>query len=94
MIELPAAERCARRRDPSRLTTRTLAFPPTTPHRALGRKAPFREGPGLQGLARRFVGHLLRGEFAQFVINQRQELLRRLLLRGADRLEDLRHWFL
>ena len=48
---------------------------------------------GLQGLARRFVGHLLRREFTQLHIDQRQEFLRRVLLPGANRLEDLRHWF-
>ena len=33
------------------------------------------ESGGLQGLARPFPGHLLRRQLAQFVINQRQELL-------------------
>ena len=45
----------------------------------------------LQGLAWRFVGHSRRGKFAQFVVNQRQQLLRSPFIPGADGLEDLCH---
>ena len=46
----------------------------------------------LQGLAGRFVGHLVRGELAQFVINQRQQLIGGRGMAALDGLEQLRQF--
>src|SRR6266571_4089036 len=45
----------------------------------------------LQGLAWPFVGHLVRGEFAQFLVNQRQQLFGGLAITLLDSLKDPRH---
>ena len=42
------------------------------------------QGGRLQRLSGRFLGHFLRGEFAQLIINQRQELGCRLRIAGVD----------
>src|SRR5213594_1336946 len=48
---------------------------------------------GLQGLSRRFVGHLVRGQSAKFSVNERQEPLGGVfaLLNGLKNLSDVAH---
>jgi len=45
---------------------------------------------GLEGLAGRFAGHLLRGQLAQFVVSQRQEFPSGLGVALPDRVENER----
>ena len=47
------------------------------------------EGGGLKCLARPFVCQLLRGEFAQFVVDQRKQLPSRVRVAGCGRAEEL-----
>jgi len=49
---------------------------------------------GLKGVSGRFMGHFLRGELAQFVVNEREQFGRRLAVAGrggAQELSDLGH---
>ena len=48
------------------------------------------EGGGLEGLPRLFLREFLRGQFAQLVIDQRQESLGRPGIALFDRREDVR----
>jgi hypothetical protein len=63
------------------LTIRTCEFQPCFMH----------QRSGLQGLARRFMGHLLRREFAQFLINQWQQFVRGSGIAMCQRIENVRH---
>ena len=47
------------------------------------------QGGGLQGLTRLFLGQLVRRQFAQFVVDERQELLGRVRLAALDSTQDL-----
>jgi hypothetical protein len=51
------------------------AIPPMVPRTDESQPSLVHEGGGLEGLARHFVGHLVRRELAQFVVDQRQEFL-------------------
>jgi hypothetical protein len=46
------------------------------------------EGGGLKCLARGFVRHFARGELAQFVVNQRQQLRRGTRITGLGGIQD------
>jgi hypothetical protein len=49
---------------------------------------------GLQGLPRRFAGHFVRGQPAQFLVNQREQFVRGLrvaLLNGVKDAGDIAH---
>src|SRR5439155_27256324 len=43
---------------------------------------------GLKSLAWRFLGHLVRGEFAQFLVNQRQQFVGSFWIAFFDGVED------
>src|SRR5262245_27633556 len=50
---------------------------------------------GLKSLPGRFVGHFVRGEFAEFFVNQRKELIGGFgvtLMDGIQDLGDFAHW--
>jgi hypothetical protein len=52
------------------------------------------QGGWLQRLAWRFLGHLLRGQFPQFLVNERQELsggVGTALLKGRQDVGNLAH---
>jgi hypothetical protein len=52
------------------------------------------EGGGLEGLTGRFVRHPVRGQFAQFLIHQREKFIsgvRIALLDGGQDLSDIAH---
>jgi len=51
------------------------------------------ERRGLRSLTGRLPGHPRRRQTPQFIINQRQQLFRRLRIPGASRVEDLGHLF-
>ena len=46
------------------------------------------QGRGLERLAGRFFGHLLAGELAQFIIDQRQQLIGGVRIAVLDRVQD------
>jgi hypothetical protein len=53
------------------------------------------QGRGLESLSRLLLGHLLRRELAQLVVDQRQQLLGGLgiaLLNCAQNLRNITHW--
>ena len=47
----------------------------------------------LKGLARRFAGHFRGRQATKLLVNQRQQLLRRLGIAGPNRVQDLSHLF-
>ena len=46
------------------------------------------QGRRLQGLAWHFVGHLVPGEFAQFLVNQREQLIRSITVAAVNGFQD------
>src|SRR6266568_954732 len=65
---------------PHRLRCSSKEMPSAVPRPILRADQPqisfMHQGRGLQSLARHFLGHLVRGELAQLLVNERQQLFR------------------